>query len=64
MTILEAGNLNGLVALMMIIMFGPPLLFSIIGILLRKKNPKVANIFFILAGVYIIIGIGICGGLF
>ncbi|MDY3528434.1 hypothetical protein PG593_01415 [Riemerella anatipestifer] len=63
MTILE-GNLNGLVALIMTIMFGPPLLFSIIGFLLRKKSPKVANIFFILAGVYIIIGIGICGGFF
>ncbi|MDY3528435.1 hypothetical protein PG593_01420 [Riemerella anatipestifer] len=47
----------------------PAILFGIIGILVKKQNPKAAKVFFnliwgyfILFFVLLIIGIGICGG--
>ncbi len=61
---LEVGNLDGLVALLFAIMFGPALLLLIVGFVLRsKQKPKAAKILFILAGVYLLISLGICGGL-
>ena len=60
---LEVGNLDGLVYLFALIMFGPALLFLVIGLLIRKKNPKAAKVFYILAGVYLLVSLGICGGL-
>ncbi|WP_394748127.1 hypothetical protein [Spongiimicrobium salis] len=60
----EVGNLDGLFALILFIMFGPALLFLIIGFILRsKQKKKAAKIFFILAGVYLLISLGVCGGL-
>lgn len=59
---LEVGNLDGLFALILLIMFGPALLFIIIGaILLSKQKKKAGKIFMILAGVYCLISLGICG---
>ncbi len=59
---LEVGNLGGLVALILFIMFGPPLLFLLIGIVLfTKQKKKSGKIFCILAGVYLLISLGICG---
>ena len=61
---LELGNLNGLVTFLFAIMLGPPLVLLSIGIILTsKKKKKVAKVFFILAGVYLLVGLGICGGL-
>ena len=60
---LEVGNLDGLVYFFAVIMFGPALLLLGIGLLIRKKNHKAAKIFYILAGVYLLISLGICGGL-
>lgn len=61
---LEVGNLDGLVFLILLIMFGPALLFLIIGFILRhKQNKKAAKIFFILAGVYLLISLGVCGSM-
>lgn len=61
---LEVGNLGGLVVLIVLVMFGPALLFLIIGIVLStKQKKKVAKVFFILAGVYLLVSLGICGGL-
>lgn len=59
--LLEIGNLNGLVALIVVIMIGPPLLLTIIGFGLYKNNKKAAKIFFILAVLYLLISLGICG---
>lgn len=60
----EPGNLDGLVFLIFAILLGPPLFLAIIGfILFRTKNRNAGKIFFILAGVYLIVGLGICGGL-
>lgn len=59
---LEVGNLDGLFALILLIMFGPALLFIIIGaILLSKQKKKAGKVFMILAGVYCLISLGICG---
>lgn len=60
---LEVGDLSGLVFLIVLIMFGPALLFLVIGLITRKKNQKAAKIFYILAGVYLLISLGICGSL-
>jgi hypothetical protein len=60
--ILEVGNLDGLVVVLALIMFGPALLFLIIGIILfAKEKKKGGKIFMILAGVYLLISLGTCG---
>lgn len=61
---LEVGNLDGLFVLILLIMFGPAALLGIIGILLMTKNKKRAGkIFMILAGVYMLISLGVCGSM-
>ncbi len=61
---LEVGNLDGLAVILILIMFGPALVFIGVGFILRsQKNKKAAKIFFILAGVYLLISLGVCGGL-
>jgi len=61
--LLEPGNLDGLVILMVAIMFGPAMVLAIIGALVFKKYRKAAKVLFILAVVYVIISLGICGAL-
>jgi hypothetical protein len=62
--ILEVGNLDGLVVLIGLIMFGPALLLLIIGIVLfAKEKKKAGKVFFILAGIYLLISLGTCGAL-
>jgi len=59
---LEVGNLNGIVYFILLILLGPPVLLGIIGLILfRAKNRKAGKVFFILAGVYLVVGLGICG---
>ena len=60
--ILEVGNLDGIFVMIFLIMFGPALLFLIIGaILFSKQKKKAGKIFMILAGVYLLISLGFCG---
>ena len=55
-------NLDGLVYFLALIMFGPALLFLIIGVVLfSKEKKKGGKIFIILAGVYLLISLGTCG---
>ncbi|MBQ0788150.1 MAG: hypothetical protein KBT69_11650 [Oceanihabitans sp.] len=61
--LLEVGNLDGLVIMLVAIMFGPAILLTIIGAAVFKKNKKAAKVLFILATVYVIISLGICGAL-
>ncbi|WP_396636293.1 hypothetical protein [Maribacter sp. R77961] len=59
---LEVGNLDGLVAVIFLIMFGPALVLGVIGIILLAKGKKKAGkIFLILAGVYLLVSLGVCG---
>lgn len=63
MIALEVGNLNGLVAIFVLIMVGPPIVLTIIGLAIRKKHKKAAMVFYIIAALYLLIGLGICGSL-
>jgi hypothetical protein len=59
---LEVGNLDGLFVLIFLIMFGPAILLGIIGAILMAKNKKKGGkIFIILAGIYLLISLGVCG---
>jgi hypothetical protein len=58
---LEVGNLDGLFIIILLIMFGPALLFLIIGLVIRSKNKKASKVLFIIGGVYLLISLGVCG---
>lgn len=54
-------NLENLVFIIpAILMFGPPIILTIAGAIKLKKNKKTAKTLFIIAAVYLIIGIGVC----
>ena len=63
MKFLEVGNLDGLLVLIIAIMFGPAILLAIIGFAVLKKHKKAAKVLFIIAAVYVIISLGICGSM-
>ena len=56
-------NLDGLIYLILAIMLGPAILLAIIGFAIREKNKKAAKVLFILAAVYVIVSLGLCGGI-
>ena len=64
MMILLEGNYDGILYLILAIMFGPAILLAGIGFILLKKNKKAAKVFFILATLYVVISLGICGSMF
>lgn len=60
----EGGDYSIIVHILLLILLGPPALLSGIGIILFRKNYRRAGkIFFIIAGIYLIVGLGICGAL-
>lgn len=63
MIALEVGNLNGLVIFLVCIMIIPPILLTTIGFFVKRNYPNTAKALFILATVYLIIGLGICFGI-
>ena len=62
MSFLEVGDLSGLVVLIFLILLGPPFVLLIIGLLLKKRNKQAANVFYILAVLYLLVGAGVCFG--
>ncbi|MEP3210908.1 MAG: hypothetical protein ABJN95_17100 [Maribacter sp.] len=59
------GNANGyliLAIVVILLLLSPAIVLCIIGLVLRKKKPKTSKTLFIIAGVYLLIGLGICGG--
>ncbi|MEO6346602.1 MAG: hypothetical protein ABIO60_01710 [Aquaticitalea sp.] len=54
---------TGVIFVVLGIMFGLPLILAIIGLRNRKKNPKASKVLFIVAGVYLLISLGICGSM-
>ncbi|WP_062059930.1 hypothetical protein [Aquimarina longa] len=61
---LEGGNYAGIVYFFLLILLGPPMVLAIIGaILYGNKKKKSAKILFILSGIYLVVGLGICGAL-
>ena len=63
MMLIEVGNLDGLVVIILAILLGPAIVLAIIGFAVLKKNKKAAKIMFILAALYLIVSLGICGAL-
>lgn len=60
---LEVGNLDGLLVLILLVLLGLPSLLIIVGFVVKKNRPEVAKALFILAAVYLLVGLGICGSL-
>ncbi|MEZ4797011.1 MAG: hypothetical protein R2785_07560 [Flavobacteriaceae bacterium] len=60
-TLLIEGNYDAVLYIVLVIMFGPAILLTIIGFAVRKKHKKAAKILFIIAAVYLIISLGFCG---
>lgn len=56
-------NLDGLIYLIIAIMFGPAILLAIIGFAVLKRNKKAAKVLFILATIYVLVSLGICGSM-
>lgn len=56
-------NFDGLLIMILLIMFGPSILLAIIGAMVYKKHRKAAKVLFIIAVVYVLISLGICGAL-
>jgi hypothetical protein len=52
-----------LITLLAALMFGPPIIFVVIGVAKRNTNKQTAKLFYILAAVYVLIGGGICATL-
>lgn len=59
---LEA-NFDGIIVLLVLIMVGPALLLFGGGFAIRKKSKQASKVLYILAGVYLLVSLGICGGL-
>jgi hypothetical protein len=56
-------GLGVLIILILGLMFGPPVLFLIIGLRKRTTNKESAKIFYILAAAWLVGGGGICASL-
>lgn len=55
-------NFDGLLTALIIMMVGPSIVLAIIGgILNYNQKKKAAKVFFILAVIYLVISLGICG---
>lgn len=60
----EVGNLDGLVLVILLIMLLPSFVLALIGaILFYSQKKRAAKILFIIAVVYAIISLGICGSM-
>ncbi|MBP2830794.1 hypothetical protein J8281_01225 [Aquimarina sp. U1-2] len=58
----EPGSLDGIIYIILAILLGPPAFLSFIGFLLfYNRQRKAGKVFFILAGIYLVVGLGICG---
>ncbi|NJM78726.1 MAG: hypothetical protein HC854_02210 [Flavobacterium sp.] len=56
-------DLSGLIIFIVFIMIGPPIILTVLGLAIRKNNPTAAKVLYILAVVYLLVGLGICGSM-
>lgn len=63
MLLAELNGLGAMIIIILLIMFGVPLILLIIGISLRDKNPETSKKLIIASVVYVLIGLGICGSM-
>jgi heme O synthase-like polyprenyltransferase len=62
-TLIIEANYDAILYLVLAIMFGPAMLLAIIGFAVKNHNKKTAKILFILAVIYVIVSLGICGSM-
>jgi hypothetical protein len=62
-TLLIEGDYTMVFVFVLGIMLGVPLILTIIGISCRNKHPKTSKVLFIIAGVYLLISLGVCGSM-
>ncbi|MCB4807228.1 hypothetical protein LG651_03120 [Tamlana sp. 62-3] len=55
-------DLTGIFIIILLIISVPAIILSIIGLFLFKKKRKTAKILFIISVVYLIVSLGVCGG--
>lgn len=55
--------MEALILVILLVMFGPPVLFLIVGLAKRNRNQDSAKVFFILGAVWLLVGGGICASL-
>lgn len=60
--LVESTAVGWYILLLIFLAFGVPTLLLIVGIAIRAKNKKASKIIFIITTIYIIIGLGVCGG--
>jgi len=61
--LIEVNGLGLFILLMILIAIGIPVILFIVGLFTIQKNKKRGKIILIIAAVYSIISLGICGGL-
>lgn len=62
--LLEVGNLLPLVIVVYLVLHLPAIIMLIIGLRIKERKPKASKTLLIFAGVYFLVGAGICGGMF
>lgn len=55
-------NLDGLIFLVLFILLAPPLILFVVGYLIRKKYERAFKILYLIAILYLLIGLGVCLG--
>lgn len=62
--LLEVGNLLPLVIVVYLVLHLPAIIMLVIGLRLKERKPKTSKTLLIAAGIYFLVGAGICGGMF
>jgi|UniRef100_UPI004049C19B hypothetical protein len=61
--LIEGGDYALIILIVLAIMFGIPIIIALIGYSYRNKKEKTAKVFYIIAGVYMLISLGFCGSM-
>lgn len=59
----NGNGLGPLIVAIFLIANSPAIIGILIGLAIRKNKPNTAKYLFILSGIYLIIGLGICGSI-
>ena len=63
LTISDEISVILLMLVIFILMYSPAIIMTIIGFSIRKKKSNAAKVLFILSGIYLIVGLGICASM-
>ncbi|GAA3592031.1 hypothetical protein Q4Q39_05370 [Flavivirga amylovorans] len=59
--VINGDGLIWIFLLLFFLAFGVPILLAIVALAIRNKNKRVSKVLLIIAAVYALIGLGICG---